>query len=186
MPASSPRPTDAGRPRGQSGQSVVEFALAIPALITMLFGMLNIGVLITDKVTAGYAARQGSRLAAELGNGSASGLTTLNIDQDVCRAVLASAANFAYATVTEIDIYQADVGGATTGTFSTALPYNSYDGTCNQTHQGFLNTARNQVPPDETSIGVNVKWRYTTPTGYQALSLTLSDYAVQKAAPILG
>jgi len=186
MPASSPRATDAGRPRGQSGQSVVEFARAVPALLTMLFGMLNIGVLITDKVTAGYAARQGARLAAQLGSGSPSGLTTLQIDQNICQAVLASAANFAYAAVSEVDIYQADVGGSTTGTFSTALPYNSYDGSCNQTHQGFLNTARNQVPPNETSIGVNVKWRYTTPTGYQALSLTLSDYAVLKAAPVLG
>jgi Flp pilus assembly protein TadG len=191
-----------GRKGHQSGQSVVELALSIPVLLTMLFGMLNIGVLITDKVITAYAARQGARLAAELGNGLVSNMTTLQIDQNVVGTVRASTANLAYATLTEIDIYQASQAapvsgsscvvttlGPANGSFdSTTQPYDSYDGTpqANQLHQGFLNTARMQVPPCETSIGVNLKWKYTTPTGYQALSLTLLDYAVMKAAPVLG
>jgi Flp pilus assembly protein TadG len=187
------------RERPQSGQSVVELALSIPVLLTMLFGMLNIGVLITDKVIAAYAARQGARLAAELGNGVISGLSTLQIDQNVIGTVNASTANLAYATLTEVDIYQASkaapVSGAgcvvstlgpANGSFdSTTQPYDSYDGSGNQLHQGFLNTARMQVPPCETSIGVSIKWKYTTPSGYQALSLALVDYAVMKAAPVL-
>jgi Flp pilus assembly protein TadG len=187
MCALSLSPTDADCQRRQSGQSVVELALAAPVLLTMLFGMVNIGVLITDKVSAAYATRQGARLAGVLGSGSATGLTTLQIDQDVCQTVLASAANLAYSSVIEIDVYQADSGGSTTPAFNAATqPYNSYNSSCTQTHQGFLNTARNQIPPNETSIGVNLKWRYTVPTGYQAVSVTLNDYAVQKASPVLG
>ena len=186
MPASSPRATDAGRRHGQSGQSVVELAIAlIFVLLPMLFGMVNIGVLITDKLVAAYAARQGARLASQLGNGTSSGMTTLQIDQSVCQTLLASAPNLAYATVTEIDIYQADVGGSTSGTFIGSQPYDSYNASCTQTHQGFPNTSRTQIPPNETSIGVNLKWKYSTPTGYQSFSLTLSDYAVMKAAPVL-
>ena len=187
MSASSRRATDPGGRAGQSGQSVVEFALSIPVLLTMLFAMLNIGVLIADKVSAAYAVRQGARLAAELGSGGASGLTTIQIDQNVCQAVVASASKLAFAAVQEIDIYQADVGGSTTGTFDAVNdPYDNYDSSCNQlAHQNFPNTSRKQVPPNETSIGVNLKWTYTAPTGYQALSLTLSDYAVEKAAPVL-
>jgi Flp pilus assembly protein TadG len=177
----------------------VELSLCVPVLLTMLLGMLNIGVLITDKVITAYATRQGARLAAELGNGTLSSLTTLQIDQNVVGTVRASAANLAYATLTEIDIYQASQAvpvagsscvvstlGPANGSFdSTTQPYDSYDGSGNQLHQGFLNTARTQLPPCETSIGVNLKWTYVTPTGYQALSLNLSDYAVMKAAPVL-
>ena len=55
-------------------------------MMVMLYGMLNLAALITDKVAGAYAARQGARLAAVLGNGGASGLNTLQIDQNVCQA----------------------------------------------------------------------------------------------------
>src|SRR5438309_6168585 len=103
MSASSRRATELRGRAAQSGQSVVEFALSMPVLLTMLFAMLNIGILIADKVSAAYAARQGTRLAAELGSGGSSGLTTIQIDQNVCQAVLASASKLAFATVQEID-----------------------------------------------------------------------------------
>jgi Flp pilus assembly protein TadG len=178
----------------------VELALSVPVLLTMLLGMLNIGVLITDKVITAYAARQGARLAAELGNGTISGLTTLQIDQNVVGTVKASAANLAYATVTEIDVYQASqavpVSGSTcvvstlgpaNGSFDpTTQHYDAYDGSGNAVGVATFSSAlRNQLPPCETSIGVNLKWTYVTPSGYQALSLALSDYAVMKAAPVL-
>jgi hypothetical protein len=149
--------------------------------------VLNIGVLITDKVVAAYATRQGARIAAELGNGSGSGLTTLQIDQNIEQTLLASAANLGFATINEVDIYQADATGApSNGSFNpTTDPYNSYDRSGNQIHQGFLNTSRNQVPPNETSIGVRLLWTYTPPTGYQSFSLQLSDYTVMKATAVL-
>src|SRR5438309_3113782 len=210
MPASSHSATDAGRPRRQSGQSAVELTVALPAMLTLLFGMVNIGTLVADKVVAAYAARQGARLAAQLGNGIASGLTTLSIDQGVCQTVKASAANLAYATVTEVDIYDAEDSGTANLDGSFIQPagakalYDSYDSNCSQLHASFQATTdgtpggtpvRTQVPPDEAWIGLNVTWRYTVPIGYtsfgrpnqtRSFSLTTNDYAVMLAAPVLG
>ena len=185
MSGSNRRPTD--RFRLQAGQSVVELALVIPPLLVLLFGTFNVGILIVDKVVAAYAARQGARLAAALGSGQPAGLTTLQIDQNVCQAVLASSSGLVYGTVTEVDVYRADVAGAASdGSFNPAVnPYDRYDGACNQLYQGFPAAARTQTPPNEISIGVWLKWQYTTPTGYQAASLTLTDYCVMKTSPVL-
>jgi hypothetical protein len=170
---------------------VVEFAVSIPILLTMLFAMVNIGVLITDKVSAAYAARQGARLAANLGDGTASNLTTSQIDSNVCQAVLASAAHLAYATVTEIDIYQADTG-TTNGAFDGTQPHDSYavvNGSCNLLGTlGFpagATGSRKQSTPNETSIGVRMLWTYIAPTGFQSFSLNLSDYTVMKATAVI-
>jgi Flp pilus assembly protein TadG len=191
MFASSRRATDRAGRRRQAGQSVVEFALAIPVLLTLLFGVLNIGVLITDKVVAAFATRQGARVAAELGNAAGSGLTLQQVDQNIEQTVLASAANLGFATITEVDIYQADATGApANGSFNPATdPYDSYvapfapNGT--SVNQTFSLNKRNQVPPGETSIGVRLLWTYTPPTGYQSFSLQLSDYTVMKATAVL-
>jgi len=170
---------------------VVEFALCIPVLLTMLFAVVNIGVLITDKVSAAYAARQGARLAAGLGDGSGGGLTVQQIDQNVEQAVLASASHMAYATVKEIDIYQSDAPGAPSdGSFNSATDlYNSYIAPFAPNgipvSQSFPLSKRNQVPPNETSIGVRVLWTYTPPTGYQSFALQLSDYTVMKATAVI-
>src|SRR2546423_11074057 len=53
--------------RPQTGQSLIELAISTPLLIFMLFGVFNTAVMISDKVIAGSACRQGARLAAEIG-----------------------------------------------------------------------------------------------------------------------
>ena len=164
MSGSNRRPTDPGvRSRRQAGQAAVELALVLPTLLVLLFGTFNVGILIVDKVVAAYAARQGARLAAVLGSG------------------------LVYGTVTEVDIYRADVTGAVSdGSFTSAVnPYDRYDGACNQLSQGFPASARAQTPPNEVSIGVWIKWQYVTPTGYQSASLTLTEYCVMKTSPVL-
>jgi Flp pilus assembly protein TadG len=159
----------------------------MPLLLVLLFGVFNVGILIVDKVVAAYAARQGARLAAVLGNGQTAGLTTLQIDRNVCQSVLASSGGLVYGTITEIDVYQADAAGAASnGSYNPAVnPYDRYDGACNQLSQGFPASARGQTPPNEVSIGVWLKWQYITPTGYQAASLTLTEYCVMKTSPVL-
>ena len=175
---------------------MVELAIAVPlVLVPILIGMLSVGFLITDKVTAAYASRQGARVAAGLGNGQQSnpGLTTAQIDNNACQTLVASAGNLVYATVDEIDIYNAsdsataNPDGSLLGTLGPASLYNSYDGNCNQTHGSFPAVGpggvldpvgRVEVPPNETSIGVSVKWRYTmTP-----ISVQLTEYSVMRAA----
>src|ERR1700694_2834303 len=56
----------AGR-RRTSGQSLVELAIATPVLIGLLLGAFNVAVLVSNKVIAGNAVRQGARLASEIG-----------------------------------------------------------------------------------------------------------------------
>src|SRR5689334_10691742 len=97
--ATEPRP---GGRAGQRGQSVVELALAIPVLVLLLVSVFNITVLISNRLIAGYATRQGARLAAQLGNGQGS-MTTTQVDQQVCQSVLASTTNLTFGTLTEID-----------------------------------------------------------------------------------
>jgi Flp pilus assembly protein TadG len=159
----------------------------LPVMLVLLFGTFNVGILIVDKVVAAYAARQGARLAAVLGNGQSAGLSTLQIDQNVCQAVRASSGSLVYGTITEVDVYQADATNAPSdGSFNAAVdPYDRYDGACNQLSQGFPASARKQAPPSEVSIGVWIMWQYTTPTGYQATSLALTDYCVMKMSPVL-
>jgi len=47
------------------GQSLAEMAVVIPILFFLLMGGFDASVMIADKITAGYAVRQGVRLAAE-------------------------------------------------------------------------------------------------------------------------
>ena len=61
------------------GQSLAEMAVVIPVLVFLLMGGFDASVMISDKITAGYAVRQGARLAAEIGGSQTTSLTT---DQD--------------------------------------------------------------------------------------------------------
>ena len=88
------------------GQSLAEMAVVIPVLVFLLMGGFDATLLIADKVTAGYAVRQGARLAAELGGTQANpGATTQAYDQQITKNVLAVTRGLSAAGVTEIDIY---------------------------------------------------------------------------------
>src|SRR5437660_172784 len=159
MRASSLRLTDTRR---QAGQSIVELAVATPVLLLMLLSAFNVGVLLSDKVTASYAALQGDRLAAELGGGP-NGMTTSQVDQQIVEAVRAGAASLNYATITEIDVY---APSRADGSYAAGDPHDSYDGSgAPISSPGFPTSARVMVPPDETSIGVRLVWTYSPPTG---------------------
>jgi len=93
------------RQKSQTGQSLIELAVATPVLIFMLFGVFNTAVMISDKVIAGSACRQGARLAAEIGGTITNPLlTTAQVDQDIVRNVLAVAGSMNYSTLRTITI----------------------------------------------------------------------------------
>lgn len=56
--------------RGQRGQSLTEFALALPLLALIVFGMIEFGFMLNDQIWVVQAARDGARVAAEDGVGS--------------------------------------------------------------------------------------------------------------------
>ncbi len=168
----------------QLGQSIVELAIATPVLIFLLLGTFNTAVMISDKVIAGSACRQGARLAAEIGGQLTNpNLTTDQVDQDVVRNVLAVANAMNYSTLATITIYAPTNPN---GDFNVGTDlYNQYNAAGTKLHQTFFLTNRNQTPPSETSIGVRLDWSYVPPTGFQSFTINLNEHAVFKASPVL-
>lgn len=187
--------------RSQRGQSIVEFAIAAPFLISLLLGSFDVAVLISDKVIAGAACRQGSRLGAELGgtitNTVSPPMTTAEADAYIVTNVLAVAKAMNYSTVSDIYIYsptEADGNlpingsGVPTGPdlvdhFTVTGTPGSYTATLSGSYQLTLDK-RLQVPPNETPIGVKLRWTYTPPTGL-SFNVVLTEYAVFLSAPVL-
>src|SRR6202011_4971449 len=184
----SPRATDMRLiHRGaKRGQSLAEMAVVIPVLVFLLMGGFDASVMISDKITAGYAVRQGARLAAEIGGSQTTGLTTAAVDSQIVRNVLAVAKGLTAATPTEIDIY---APSGADGSYTAGDPLDQYfisaGGAISPGTQTFPVQNRQQTPPNETSIGVRILWTYTPPAGIFPSNMQLQDYAVMKAAPLL-
>jgi len=171
------------RRRLTAAQAIVEFAVAAPVLLLLILGAFDAAVMISDKVVAGAACRQGARLAAEIGGQITNPtLQTSQVDADIVKNVLAVATAMNYSTLTYIYIYQPLQPD---GDYHAGDPYNEYDATGKSLHQGFPLTSRNQVPPDETPIGVRIEWNYNPPTALPGFNLNLSEHAVFRAAPVL-
>jgi Flp pilus assembly protein TadG len=162
-------------------------AVVIPVLVFLLMGGFDATVLISDKITAGYAVRQGARLAAELGGSQTNpGSTTIEIDRQIARNILAVARGMNSATLMEIDIYAPSLAD---GTYKSGDPIDQYfvgpGGSLSPGTTTFPIASRNQTPPSETSIGVRLVWQYSPPAGVFPKNMPMQDYAVMKAAPVL-
>lgn len=171
------------RGRSQLAQSIVEFAVSAPVLILLLLGAFDASVMLSDKVIAGAACRQGARLAAEIGGQITNPtLTTASVDADIVKNVLAVANAMNYSSVTFIYIYQPLQSD---GDYHSGDPYDLFDASGTNLHTGFPLSARNQIPPNETPIGVRVEWNYGPPTGLPGFNLNLSEHAEFRASPVL-
>jgi hypothetical protein len=187
--------------RNQVGQAIVEIAIAAPVLISLLLGTFDGAVLVSDKVIAGAACRQGARLGAELGgtitNTIVPAMTVAEADAYITKNVLAVAKAMNYSTIKDIYIYspvQADgnlpisnVGTPTGPELVDHFTISGSPGSYTATLVGGYNLTldkRLQVPPTETPIGVKLRWAYAPPTGL-GLNVNLTEYAVFLAAPVL-
>jgi hypothetical protein len=150
-------------------------------------GGFDASLMIVNKMTAGYAVRQGVRLAAELGGTQTNpGATTSQLDNQIVRSVLAVARSMTSAIVLEIDIY---APSRTDGAYQSGDPIDQYfisgGTTVTAGTQTFIIQNRLQTPPTETSIGVRLLWEYDAPAGVFPKQMQLVDYAVMKASPVL-
>lgn len=172
------------KPWSQRGQSLIEFAVATPLLIWLLLGSFDVAVMVSDKVIAGAACRQGARLAAEIGGQSTNpGLTTAQADANVVKNVLAVAQAMNYSSMTDIYIYSPQFAD---GDYHAGDPVDHFDGNGNLIGSyGFPLSNRSQVPPTETPIGVRIEWNYNPPTGLAAFSIHLSEHTTFLASPVL-
>src|SRR6202140_5973932 len=100
--------TRAMAPRQKRAQSLVELAITIPIMAGLLLGGFDCTMLVWDKLVAGYAVRQGTRLASELGGRQTNPTATqAAIDKKIVRNVLAVTKTWGYGTLLELDIYGA-------------------------------------------------------------------------------
>lgn len=65
------------RRRGERGASAVEFALVMPLLLMIVFGMITTGLTFSDHLSATNAAREGARYGAAADASSASWATSV-------------------------------------------------------------------------------------------------------------
>src|SRR2546428_13967443 len=152
------------RPAHKRGQSLAEMAVVIPVLVFLLMGGFDASVMLRDKITAGYAVRQGARLAAEIGGSQTTGLTTAQVDNQIVRNVLAVAKGLTAATPTEIDIY---APSRADGSYTAGDPIDQYfisaGGGISPGTQTVPVPNRPQTPPDAASLGGPIPSRSSAP-----------------------
>jgi len=132
----------ARRARRLGGMAMVEFVLILPALLVVLFGILEFGVLFFQWQTLSNAAREGAREAIVFRKNCDAGIVQTLIEQTVID--YASAANVA---VTASDI---DITGPCTGTGQPLRVEVSHDFGF-QVLPGFLS----QLTPTITLVGTS-------------------------------
>jgi Flp pilus assembly protein TadG len=181
------------------GQAMVEMALLLPVLLLLFLGAWTAANLISDNNAAAQATRAGARLAAELGNGSASGLTQQQVDRDIIDQVLPIVKpQLTNAQVTEIDIYEPSGCTGTTPYSSGTCPPNNgaytagepidvysvsnYVATYPCTTCSYTLALRLQTHPNEAELGVRLVFTYTSPT-LKFFTQTDTQYTVMRLAP---
>ena len=110
MAEPSRRPARADLPRNERGAAAVEFALVLPILLMLVFGIIDFGLMIHEKTMLANAAREGAR------NGAISRSEAV-IRQTVANSLVGAAQTEATVTVSCVKAN----GTACTGSFDAAV-----------------------------------------------------------------
>lgn len=173
--------------RRQRGQALVEFAIFIVILANLLAGVVDIGGLLGGHVGMVYAARQGARTAAVLGNLGKADCATVG-------AIQAAIANLPNVTLNRIIIYKSGANGlpidaTTQESYPGNTQCNAVTGTVTQTPSpdGYHPDQRNNQPLLEDSVGVELDYIYSFPLPFLPIgavsTISLSDRAVMPINP---
>ena len=90
---------------GATGQSLVEFALALPIFVLLMMGVLEFGFLYNNILTVQYASRQGVSAAAQAGGVDGADCSILKAVEHALTAPIDKS------RVTSVVIFQSDVNG---------------------------------------------------------------------------
>lgn len=94
-----------GAPAGERGQSIVEFALALPIFVILFMGIIEFALAFNAVLDVNYSSRNAALLAAEAGNSAGADCVVLEaVDDDMAPAVVD-------ASIQSVDIYWADGDG---------------------------------------------------------------------------
>lgn len=87
------------RDAGEQGQALVEFALVLPVLLLVIFGLIDLSRAVFQENTLAYAAREGTRYAIVHGSASTDPSSSTNT-ADIAAVVRAAAVGVPNITVT--------------------------------------------------------------------------------------
>jgi Flp pilus assembly protein TadG len=198
----------AGRSGGRSrGQSLVEFAVALPVFLLLLFGMLEFGFVFSHHLTLEYATREGARTGAALGKNDQPSLPCGYIDNHVIAAVqrvlTSPGSQASISRVSEIRIWKASATGTPTGQVNVWTPgvtadfYGSGALVFKETSHGWNTCTRVSswsvvggvpVAPDSMGVSLVYSYLYITPLGLfmgitGTATLTITDKTVMALNP---
>jgi hypothetical protein len=187
--------------RWQKAQSLVEFSLILPIIMTMTLSIAEFGMAYGTNMTMIEATREGARVGAVLVNGSNSlGMTGITgaacVDAQIIlavqRVVQSPGSGITLANIDNIHIFKANasggealanvwtVGASTRCTLSLAFTEGSV---------GWNATARNATLPVD-AIGVSIQYRYRLFTPLSAITglfglntITMRDSTVMDLEP---
>jgi hypothetical protein len=188
------------------GQSLVEFAILVPAFMIVIFGMLEFGMVFSHHLSLEYATREGARVGSALGSGTTQAPCVQSgslepvdwlIIAAVQRVLSSPGSPVVMGNVTSIRIYQADTNGnEVSGKVNPWLPGadgKSVDGVAllfHPTTTGWSCSSRKKSPIGSAdSLGVSLTYTYNSITPIGALlrwsgnQLTITDRTVMAINP---
>ena len=182
------------RERGQTGQTLVEFALVFPIFFVLLMGMIEFGLVFNALLSINFASRDASLIAAEAGNGAGSDCVILKKVEDSIGAPSNRT------RVTEVRIYKANKNGLPSGSqvqvwtrtgsktctlpdnSTLTVPYTLSSGGYPESDRCNVQAGCPSMPGSPTAvdtIGVRITYHYTwfTPMG-TFIGLGATDYTM--------
>ena len=183
------------------GQSLVEFAMAVPLFLLLLLGMVEFGFIFTHHIGLEYASREGARMGAALASGT-SQVACTDVDNNVIaalqRVVTSPGSQIKVSNISQVQIYRSDSSGNPIGTqINTWVPGTgpTVDGVPLQ----FTNTAvgwsacpvgnrNNGANPDSIGVRLTYTYDFVTPLGnfvaaFGSGHLTMTDKTVMALNP---
>lgn len=182
------------------GQSLVEFALIAPLFLLILFGVVEYALINASIGAFNFAAKEGARYEAIIGNGQAPGATPPPLDQYVVNSViLPQVAGVVMAQAKAVVVYKAVESGGCFGSGSVTnqpLPncatqdvlQPNGSGVWGFTQSGWMpgSPGRNDQLSNADYLGVFISYQYTYLTAFFAITsptITLSAISVQRIEP---
>lgn len=176
-----------GKRHRERGQSLVEFALVIPVLFLVVFGIIEFCFLYESIDTVNFAAREGARVGAVLGP------TDSAADTKIIQAIQAATSggsSLLFSQIQKIEIFKSDANGTVPAPFAgctSATNEDVYDG------QGNLCGTANWPPGVRSAtfnaadyLGVRITFVYNWVTSFVSAAggqFTLTSVSVQLIEP---
>ena len=181
--------------RSDDAQGLVEFALVVPPIVILLiFGLIELGTLLSDGLTITSASREGARIGGALVNGGGTLGCAASVDPNIVAAVervlTGSGTRIALSDVTQIRIWKSTATGAETAGQVNVWTYQPGGGPVidgraldfAQTSEPWLPCSRTNASPVD-SVGVTVVYAFRAQTPLRFFlpyfsALTIADRAV--------